>query len=160
MNKRGSSQYFLKPTAFERVVNKTVALLARLGIGPRYLHLLRVKGRRTGKVYSTPVNLLETNGRYYLVGGRGHTAWSKNASAVGEVTLVRGTNSRKYRAIPMSDYDKPKILKAYLEQYRHTVQKFFFVPAGSPLEAFRPIADRHPVFELFPMGVTSSHSVA
>jgi deazaflavin-dependent oxidoreductase (nitroreductase family) len=150
-SEESSPKHFLKPTAFERLANKTVAHLARLGIGPHYLHLLRVTGRKTGKVYSTPVNLLEINGRCYLVGGRGHAAWSKNAGAVGEVTLIRGTSSRKYRVVPIPDHEKPEILKAYLEEYRYTVQKFFSVPAGSPIEAFRPIANRHPAFEVFPM---------
>jgi deazaflavin-dependent oxidoreductase (nitroreductase family) len=144
------AEYFLKPTAFVRAVNKTIGLLARLGVGPHYVHLLRVKGRRTGKVYSTPVNLLELHGHHYLVGGRGHAAWSKNASAAGEVTLIRGTTSRTYRVVPVSNERKAEILKAYLEEYRHTVQRFFSVPAGSPVEAFRSITDRHPAFELLP----------
>jgi hypothetical protein len=43
---------------------------------------------------------------------------------------------------------RPEILAAYLNQYARQVQRFFSVKAGSPLEAFAGIADRHPVFEL------------
>ena len=150
MKQGNTSQHFLKPTPLERAMNKTIALFARLGIGPRYLHLLRVRGKKTGKVYSTPVNLLELQGHNYLVGGRGHTAWSKNADAVGEVTLVRGRISRTYRVVRVSNEEKPAILKAYLEEYRKTVQRFFSVQVGSPVEAFRAIVDLHPVFEIFP----------
>jgi deazaflavin-dependent oxidoreductase (nitroreductase family) len=145
------SEYFLKPTKLETLMNKTVGLLARLGLGPKYMHLLQVRGQRTGKIYSTPVNLLQIKGHSYLVGGRGHTAWSKNAAAAGEVTLVRATTQRRYRAVALHNEVKPEILKAYLEEYRNTVQKFFSVPAGSPVDAFRLVADRHPVFELIPM---------
>src|SRR5262245_33303733 len=114
MVSENGTEHFLRPTPVVRVMNKCIGILARLGLGPRYVHLLRVKGRRTGNVYSTPVNLLRLEGRYYLVGGRGHTAWSKNVSAAGEVTLVRGRTSRTYRAISVSDERKPEILKAYL----------------------------------------------
>jgi deazaflavin-dependent oxidoreductase (nitroreductase family) len=148
LSQRSGSEHFLKPNAFERVMNKTVGLLARLGICPRYLHLLQVKGRRSGKVYTTPVNLLELNGRRYLVGGRGHSEWSKNVGAVGDVTLVRGTVAKTYHAVSILDEGKPTILKAYLEEYQNTVQRFFSVRAGSPLRAFRAIAQQHPVFEL------------
>jgi deazaflavin-dependent oxidoreductase (nitroreductase family) len=143
-------EHFLKPTPIESLLNKTVAVLARIGIGPSYIRLLEVQGRRTGKTYSTPVNLLELKGRQYLVGGRGHTAWSKNAQAVGIVTLKRGSRSQQYRTIPVPDADKPPVLKAYLQEYRGTVQRFFDVPADAPLEAFASIAHKHPVFEVKP----------
>src|SRR5262249_37430279 len=120
------------------------------GFGPSYIRLLKVQGRRTGRTFSTPVNLLEVRGRYYLVGGRGHTGWSKNTAALGTVELVRGCHTRRYRAVPVTGEDKLKILKSYLDAYPKTVQKFFTVPAGSPAEAFRSVADRHPVFELTP----------
>jgi deazaflavin-dependent oxidoreductase (nitroreductase family) len=143
-------EHFLKPTSLERLMNKTVGLLARWGLGPSYLYLLEVRGRTTGRIYATPVNFLEIGGRSYLVGGRGHTAWSKNAKATGVVTLRRGRASCQYRAIPLPDDKKPAILKAYLEAYPGTVQKFFAVRAGQPVDAFKVIADRHPVFELIP----------
>ena len=141
-------EHFLKPSAIESLMNKTIGVLARLGIGPAYIHLLEVQGRRSGKTYTTPVNLLEVNGRPYLVGGRGHTGWSKNALATGVVTLRRGRKSQQYRVIPVTDDRKPGILKAYLQEYRGTVQRFFELPANAPVESFAAIANNHPVFEL------------
>lgn len=129
-------------------MNKTLGVIARLGLGPRYMHLLQVRGRRTGRIYSTPVNLMEFRGKHYLVGGRGHTAWSRNARSVGTATLIRGSSSREFQVVEIPDDGKPEILKAYLETYRGTVQRFFAVGAGAPADAFGAIADRHPVFEL------------
>jgi deazaflavin-dependent oxidoreductase (nitroreductase family) len=129
-------------------MNKAIGWLAWLGLVPAYVHLLEVQGRRSGKTYSTPVNLLRLNGHYYLVGGRGHTAWSKNALSASAVKLRRGLRAQSYQAVPVPDEMKPEILKAYLEEYRGTVQRFFNIPAGSPVEAFAAIAHRHPVFEL------------
>jgi len=142
------TEHFLRPKALERVMNKAVGLAARLGFVPHYIYLLKVRGRRSGKIYSTPVNVLLFKDRLYLVGGRGHTTWSKNAAAAGEVTLIQGKNARRYRIAEVPDDQKPEILRAYLVEYRRTVQRFFAVPADSPLEAFRGIVDRHPVFEI------------
>jgi deazaflavin-dependent oxidoreductase (nitroreductase family) len=146
-----SSQHFLKPSPIEALLNKTIGVLARLGLGPSYIRLLEVKGRRTGKTYTTPVNLLELDGRRYLVGGRGHTGWSKNALAVRVVTLRRGSRSQQFRAVPVSDAEKAPILKAYVREYRGTVQRFFDVSADAPLDAFASIAHKHPVFEVTPV---------
>ena len=142
------SDHFQKPSPVESLINKAIGLLARLGVGPAYMHLLEVRGRRSGKTYTTPVNLIDLNGRRYLVGARGHTAWSKNAAVAGVVTLRRGFQSQQYRVVPVSDELKPEILKAYLDRYRRDVQRFFAVSAGSPVGAFAAIANMHPVFEL------------
>jgi len=74
----------------------------------------------------------------------------RNAQAVGEVSLKKGLRSEKFglRAIP--DEEKPEILKAYLDHFKTTVQRYFPVPSGSPAAEFRPLASRYPVFELIP----------
>jgi len=146
------TEHFLRPGPLERAMNKTVGLAARLGLVPRYVYLLEVRGRKTGKVYTTPVNLLAFKGRHFLVGGRGYSGWSKNAAAAGQVTLVRGSSTEQCRVTELPDDQKPEILHAYVNEYRRTVQRFFAVPATSPVEAFRAIADRHPVFEVVTAG--------
>jgi hypothetical protein len=40
------------------------------------------------------------------------------------------------------------ILKAYLDRFKLTVQRYFPVAAGSPMADFEPLAARYPVFEL------------
>ena len=145
---KSQPQHFLKPSRLESLMNKTIGVLARLGIGPGYIHLLEVQGRQSGKIYTTPVNLLELKGHRYLVGGRGHTGWSKNAAAAGVVTLRRGRKSQKFQVLQVIDDRNPGILKAYLQEYRGTVQRFFSVRADSPVDAFAEIVNMHPVFEL------------
>jgi hypothetical protein len=44
--------------------------------------------------------------------------------------------------------EKPPVLKAYLDNYRREVQRYFSVPAGSPPEAFADVASNYPAFEL------------
>jgi len=143
---------FRKPSAAEGFFNKALGFLVGLGIGPRYMQLLQVPGRKTGRIYSTPVNLLEFKGKPFLVAPRGRTQWVRNAEAVGEITLKRGSVQRKYRLRPVPDSGKPEILKLYLDSYPSAVQRYFPVRAGSAPEAFRDIARNYPVFELIPAG--------
>ena len=139
---------YQRPTATEAMLNRLIGLLPRLGIGPRYMVLLQVRGRKSGRIYSTPVNLLDLNGHRYLVAPRGDTQWARNAVASGEVTLARGLRRETVKLQPIADANKPPILKAYLDRYASAVQQFFPVAAGSPLAAFAPLAANYPVFEM------------
>jgi deazaflavin-dependent oxidoreductase (nitroreductase family) len=139
---------FEKPAAMDRFFNRLFGLLIRIGIGLSHNYLLEVRGRKSGRKYSTPVNLLELDGSEYLVAPRGFTQWVKNVIASGEATLVRGLKRREIILKSVSNDAKPKILKVYLDGYSKTVQRFFPIKAGSPVEAFQPLASRYPVFEV------------
>mgnify|MGYP003693990435 CR=1 FL=1 len=121
-----------------------------LGIGLRHDYLLQVQGRKTGRVYSTPIDLLEFKGRRFLVAGRGRTQWVRNAEAAGEVVLKRAATQQKYRIRVVANEEKPEILKAYLERFKLTVQQYFPVRAGSGPRAFAEIAEALSSFELLP----------
>jgi hypothetical protein len=150
MNTETKMPAFRAPSAAEAFFNHALGFLIGLGIGPNYIYLLQVKGRKTGRVYSTPVNLMEVGGRRILVAPRGRTQLVRNAEAVGEIVLKRGSTRQKFglRAIP--DGVKAEFLKKYLDSFAGAVQRYFPVPAGSPPEAFRDIVGNYPVFELVP----------
>jgi hypothetical protein len=82
------------------------------------------------------------------VAPRGRTQWVRNAEAAGEVTLKKGSKRQQYRLRALSDQEKPDILKAYLDDFKREVQRYFPVPAGSPAEAFRELVQSYPAFEL------------
>lgn len=150
MTHRAQPPSFRKPSLLEAFFNRALGFLVGLGIGPSYMQLLQVRGRKTGRLYSTPVNKLQVAGKPYLVAPRGRTQWVRNAEATGEILLKRGRQQRKCRLRPVPDTEKPEILKLYLESYKSAVQQYFPVPAGSPAAAFREIAANYPVFELLP----------
>jgi deazaflavin-dependent oxidoreductase (nitroreductase family) len=142
---------FRKPETLERIFNKAFGVLVGLGLGLRHNYLVQVAGRKTGRLYSTPVDLLEFNGRRFLVAARGRTQWVRNAEAAGEVTLKKGTKRQRFRIRNVPDEEKPEILKAYLDRFKLTVQRYFPVPAGSEPGDFAKVAERYPVFELRPV---------
>jgi deazaflavin-dependent oxidoreductase (nitroreductase family) len=139
---------FRKPNFFERTLNKAFGVLVGLGIGLRHNYLVEVPGRKTGRLYSTPIDLLEFKQRRFLVAPRGRTEWVRNAESAGEVVLKRGNVRQKFRVRIVSIEEKPEILKAYLDRFKLTVQRYFPVRAGADPATFAEIADRYPVFEL------------
>jgi deazaflavin-dependent oxidoreductase (nitroreductase family) len=144
------SRRFNQPTTVDRAINKLFGLLVGLGIGLRHNYLLQVRGRKSGRIYSTPVDVLDRDGKRYLVAPRGYTQWVRNAIASGAVSLKKGRRSEEFGVRLLSEDEKPEILKSYLDRYRLTVQRYFPVPAGSPTEAFRPLTGDYPVLELIP----------
>ncbi len=139
---------FRAPTSVERIFNKALGFLIGLGFSFKYKYLLQVRGRKSARIYSTPVNMLELDSKQYLVAPRGRTQWVRNAEAAGEVVLKKGATPLKFRLRPLSDQEKPRVLKAYLDQFKSEVQGFFPVPAGSLAEAFDEIVQDYPAFEL------------
>jgi deazaflavin-dependent oxidoreductase (nitroreductase family) len=141
---------FDQPSSIERAFNKLFGVLVGLGLGLPHNYVLHTRGRRSGRSYATPVNVLTLDGKRYLVAGRGYTQWVRNALASGTVSLTKGRRSEELNLREVPDDEKPEILKAYLDRFQLTVQRYFPIPAGSPAETFRPLVERYPVFELMP----------
>jgi deazaflavin-dependent oxidoreductase (nitroreductase family) len=143
---------YIRETAIERLLNRAFGAALVLGIGRSHNRLLEVRGRKTGKVFSTPVNVLEHDGRHYLVASRGETQWARNARAAGRVALKKGIRRRVYyiREVPVAE--RAPLLKEFLDRFAGSVQRFHEVPSGSPAERHAPYAARHPVFELIEVG--------
>jgi deazaflavin-dependent oxidoreductase (nitroreductase family) len=142
---------FRTATPLERFFNNAFGFFVGLGLSPSYNYLLEVKGRKSGKVYSTPVNLHEVNGKQYLVAPRGRTQWVQNAEVAGEVTLKKIGRRLTFKLRPLTDSEKPEILKSYLMRYSVAVQRFFPVRPDAPVQAFAEIATGYPAFELIPV---------
>lgn len=139
---------FREPKPIEKIFNRAFGILVGLGFGLKHNYLLQVCGRKSGRVYSTPVNVLDVERKRYLVAPRGRTQWVRNAESAGEITLKKGHYRQSFRLRPIPDGEKPELLKQYLERFATTVQRYFPVAAGSELQAFREVAASYPVFEL------------
>ncbi|MGB0097016.1 MAG: nitroreductase/quinone reductase family protein [Solirubrobacteraceae bacterium] len=129
-----------------RLVNVVIKPLARLGWAGPHTYVLTVRGRKTGKLYETPVTLIE-NGERWLVAPYGEVGWVRNARAAGEVQLRRKRRSETLHIEEVAPTAAAPVLLRYLQQVR-AVRPFFDVTPTSPLEAFEDEAPRHPVFRL------------
>ncbi|MFP5255076.1 MAG: nitroreductase family deazaflavin-dependent oxidoreductase [Acidimicrobiia bacterium] len=141
---------YLRPGWFtQQVVNRGIRRLARLGVAPAGLRELRVRGRRTGELRSVPVNLLELDGRRYLVAPRGTTEWVRNLRAAGEGELRVGRQIERFRAVELDDAAKPPVLREYLRRWKAEVKAFFEdLDESSSDERVAEVAAGFPVFEV------------
>jgi deazaflavin-dependent oxidoreductase (nitroreductase family) len=146
------AQHFVKPSLTERIFNRLFAIAIGFGVGLGHNYVVEVRGRKSGRIFSTPIDLLEAGGRRYLVAPRGDTNWVRNARAAGRVTLRKGHQSDDFAVREVGLAERPELLKAYLDRFALTVQRYFPIPRGSPASEFAPIAERYPVFELTPAG--------
>jgi deazaflavin-dependent oxidoreductase (nitroreductase family) len=143
-----SMPVFREPSPTEKAFNRIFGFLVGSGIGFSYNYLLQVRGRKSGKLYSNPISLLEWKGKRFLVAPRGRTQWVRNAESAGEVTLKKGSQRLKFSLRPVPEAEKPEILKAYLDTFKREAQRYFSVTAGSPAGAFVDVTGSYPVFEL------------
>ena len=132
-----------------RLINSLFRILPRLGLGPSYLHTLTVKGRKTGRLYSTPVDALEVDGQRWLVAPYGPTNWVANARAVGEVTLSRGGHSQQFEVEEAASTAAVPVLRNYITEIRVT-RPYFDAGPSSTDEELAAELPRHPVFRLVP----------
>jgi deazaflavin-dependent oxidoreductase (nitroreductase family) len=146
--------------------------LMRLGLrrglpaGPNVL--LTVRGRVTGRPYSTPVAMWEFGNRRFVQASFGEVSWVRNLRASGEVVIRRGRWSQAMHAAELSPnaagqlmhdalagFRRPRLLRillgptvrppaAILHRYRLRVDE--------RLEDYVAEAGRHPLFELVPIG--------
>lgn len=144
------SAHFARPGWFTKhIFNPLVAGLTRMGLSVYGSRVLAVRGRASGEIRTTPVNLLVIGGKRYLVAPRGHTQWTRNLRVAGEGELRRGRHVEPFRAIEIADDDKAPILRAYLRKWRMEVGVFFDgVGPDSGEDELRRIAPDHPAFEL------------
>jgi deazaflavin-dependent oxidoreductase (nitroreductase family) len=142
---------FRAPNPVERMFNRLFGVLVGLGLGLPHNYLVQVRGRKSGRVYSNPVDVLDMGGHRFLVAPRGRTQWVRNAEAAGEVTLKRGRSRQGYRIRAVPDAEKNELLKASLDRFALTVARYFPLPPDSPAAAFSEVASRYPVFELLPL---------
>jgi deazaflavin-dependent oxidoreductase (nitroreductase family) len=140
-----AASYRLSPV--RRAVNALVRGLLGLGLGPPRTYLLTVPGRRSGRLRSTPVTLVEGDGQRWLVAPYGTVDWVRNARTAGRVTLSRGRRSETVLVSELDSRESAPVLRQYAREVPITRPFFDAAPDGA-LEAFAAEAARHPVFRI------------
>jgi F420H(2)-dependent quinone reductase len=129
---------------WRRLANFIVRGLLAVGLGPRFTCMLVVRGRTSGRLYSTPV---QEGSERWLVAPYGDVAWVKNARAARRVTLRRGGRSEDVQLAELGPAESASVLKHYVTRIPIT-RPYFDVTPDSDLAAFAAEAPRHPVFRL------------
>ena len=144
------SDRYIKPDWFTKnVFNRLVAVMTRAGVSVWGSRVLRVRGRKSGELRSSPVNLLTFERKRYLVAPRGNTQWVRNIRVTQQGELTLGSRIEPIRVVELPDDAKLPLLRAYLKRWKFEVGMFFDgVSADSPESELRRIAPDHPVFEI------------
>ncbi len=143
--------HYKRPDWFTRnVLNPFLNLLVRLGISVWGARVLEHRGRKSGRLHHTPVNVLTTGDARYLVAPRGETEWVRNVRASGgQLVLILGRRRQACVAEEIPASERATILRAYLCRWKFEVGMFFEGVGPDSTDAeFNAIAPRHPVFLL------------
>jgi deazaflavin-dependent oxidoreductase (nitroreductase family) len=133
-----------------RVVSTIITTLVRLGLPVGPAVLLSVQGRRSGKMYTIPIELVEYGGARYLVAGFGEVNWVRNLRAAGRAQLTRRRRIEAIGVVELGAREAAPILKQYLRDSQGVsfIKPYFHVTPQSSLADFEQEALYHPVFRI------------
>ena len=135
-------------TSSMRIGSAMLTALLRAGLPLGSLTLLSVRGRKSGKISTTPVALVEQDGTSFLVAAFGEVSWVRNLRTAGSAQLTRGRRTEAISVVELEAREAAPILKQFLTSYRMVpfLLPYFDVAPQSPLADFEREATQHPVF--------------
>ena len=122
--------------------------LLRAGMPMGSLALLSVQGRKSGRVYTTPVALVHHGSERWLVAAFGEVNWVRNLRAAGTAHLTHGRRTEAISVVELGNTEAAPILQRFLQAYHLVpfIPPSFSVTPHSPLADFEQEAAHHPVF--------------
>jgi deazaflavin-dependent oxidoreductase (nitroreductase family) len=142
----GGQHPVFRMTRARRVGDAVMSVLIRAGLVP-HCYLLTTTGRTSGLLRTTPVTLVERDGRRWLVAPYGAVSWVLNARAAGRVSLLRRGHRDECAVREVTAEEAGPVLKEYLA-ITGPPRRYFDAAPDAPVERFVAEASRHPVFEL------------
>ncbi len=143
---------------FVPLLNPIVRRLMRAGVplGPNAL--LSVRGRKTGQLHTTPIAVVEIDGRRWVQSPYGEVNWVRNLRASGEAIVTIGRRQEPVTAVALTPEQGAAFFQDVLGPY---IRRLLIGPwlirilgAGEILTDPVGAAQRHPVFELHPASRT------
>jgi deazaflavin-dependent oxidoreductase (nitroreductase family) len=133
-----------------RMASTIITTITRLGlpIGPSAL--LSVRGRKSGKIQTIPIVLVENSDTRFLVAAFGEVNWVRNLRAAGQAQLTRRSRTESIGVVELGTREAAPILRQFLResQYVSFLKPYFHVTPQSSLADFEQEALYHPVFRL------------
>jgi deazaflavin-dependent oxidoreductase (nitroreductase family) len=134
--------------------NPMVRRLLGLGLpmGPNVL--MSVRGRKSGKLYTFPVAILEADGRQFLFSPFGEGSWVHNLRASGEAIIRRGRTDHRMTAAELTPEVAAPFLEAGMQpvmgapMFGSMIAGWYGLDRTSTTADYLESARRHPAFEL------------
>ena len=139
-----------RPTRLGRLVNGVWAWLSGLGLTPRILLSLQVKGRRSGRLRTSVLVVARHDRQLYLVSMLGEGSdWVRNVRAAGGEAFIKRGRSHPVKLTEVPVSERGPILKTYCH-VATSGRHHFPVPHNAPVSEFDAVAERYPVFRVAP----------
>ena len=139
-----------RPTRLGRISGQVLSWLSGLGLMPRILLTLQVKGRSSGRLKSTIFVVANHDGRHYLVSMLGdNSEWVRNVRSVGGEAFIKPGRSLPITLTETPPEERAPILKAWC-QIATSGQHHLTVRHDGPVSAFAAIAKDYAVFRIDP----------
>ena len=114
--------------------------------------LITVRGRKSGLPRTTPVALVEIDGRRWVIGTFGDTNWVRNLRAAGEATVSVGRRREDVKAAELVGEDRISffrhVLTPYVKRLRIGTLLLSVLGARDIVDDPAGAAEKRPVFEL------------
>ena len=95
-------------------LNRVLLALNNIGVPVPMAHVLRMKGRRTGKQRDVVITPFEHDGQRYVIVGIPGSAWTPNVRPTGVAELRHGRKSTPVRLTEVTDdNEKRRVMRAY-----------------------------------------------
>jgi deazaflavin-dependent oxidoreductase (nitroreductase family) len=140
---------------------------AGVPMGPNAL--ITIRGRKSGEARTTPIALIDIEGRRWVSSPYGEVNWVRNLRASGEATVTIGRKQHALAAIELSKEERVAFFRDRMGPYVRRIPlglgRFMIgtvLGAKEMLDDPVGAAERHPVFELrqAAAGGSVSHSAA
>jgi deazaflavin-dependent oxidoreductase (nitroreductase family) len=119
-------------------------------LGPNAL--ITVRGRKSGLPRTTPVAIVEIDGRRWIIGTFGDTNWVRNLRAAGEATVSVGRRREDVKAAELVGEARISffrdVLTPYVKRLRIGTLLLSVLGARDIVDNPAAAAEKRPVFEL------------
>lgn len=128
-----------KIPGFAKAMMRFQAFLLRrnwMGAMGEEVMVITVKGRKTGRAYSTPIGYLRDGKTIIALSGNGGSNWFRNVLATGEAKLEIKGQALNVRAVAVTDEaERRQIFELYKRERAKNFARLFQVPVDAPAEA-------------------------
>jgi deazaflavin-dependent oxidoreductase (nitroreductase family) len=138
--------------SFVSFFNPLARRVLRVGalMGPNAL--ITVRGRKSGVPRTTPVALVELDGKKWVIGTFGEVNWVRNLRAAGEATLTVGRRTDDVRSVELTQEERTAFFRdmvgPYVRRLRIGTLLLSILQSRDILDDPAVAAERRPVFEL------------
>jgi deazaflavin-dependent oxidoreductase (nitroreductase family) len=136
------------PTRLGRWLNRMQGWWSSLGLPPRLVATLEVRGRTSGRLRANPVVIATAEGKRYLVSMLGQDSdWVKNVDAARGDAVLRQGRRQRVHLVPVPAEQRAPILREYV-RIAPSGRQHFPVAVAAPLSDFAAIAEHYPVYRI------------